>query len=110
AMLHARGWRVVSLGANTPMTAVGEAVRFLEADACLLAGVRPSAFESRMSSLSRLGARVPLFLAGEGALGLPHPPPSVTVLPRDLREAADLVDATRSPAALRPRRNEPAVG
>ena len=110
AMLHARGWRVVSLGANTPMTAVGEAVRFLEADACLLAGVRPSAFESRMSSLSRLGARVPLFLAGEGALGLPHPPPSVTVLPRDLREAAALVDATRSPAALPPRRNEPAVG
>ena len=29
AMLHARWWRVVSLGANTPMTAVGDAVRFL---------------------------------------------------------------------------------
>ena len=55
AMLHARWWRVVSLGANTPMVAIGEAVRFLEADACVLAGVRRSAFESRMSSLSRLG-------------------------------------------------------
>jgi len=110
AMLHARRWRVVSLGANTPMTAVGEAVRFLGADACLLAGVRRSAFESRMSSLSRLGARVSLFLAGEGALGLPHPPAGVTLLPRDLREAADLVDATGSPASLRTDRNEPAVG
>jgi methanogenic corrinoid protein MtbC1 len=110
AMLHARWWRVVSLGANTPMTAVGEAVRVLEADACLLAGVRPSAFESRMSSLSRLGARVPLFLAGEGALGLPHPPSGVTVLPRNLREAAAVVDATGAPAAPRSDRKEPAVG
>jgi methanogenic corrinoid protein MtbC1 len=110
AMLHARGWRVVSLGANTPMSAIGEAVRFLEADACLLAGVRRSAFESRMPSLSRLGARVPLFLAGEGALGLPHPPTGVSVLPRDLREAAAVVDATRSSASRRTDRNEPAVG
>jgi len=110
AMLHARWWRVVSLGANTPMVALGEAVRHLGADACVLAGVRRSAFESRTSSLARLGARVPLFLAGEGALGLPHPPSSVTVLPRDLREAAALVDATGSTAALRTGRNEPAVG
>ena len=71
AMLHARWWRVVSLGANTPMTAVADAVRHLGADACVLAGVRRSAFESRMPSLSRLAQRVPLFLAGEGALALP---------------------------------------
>ena len=111
AMLHARSWRVVSLGANTPMSAVGEAVRFLEADACVLAGVRRSAFESRISSLVRLGQRVPLFLAGEGALALPTPPAGVTVLPRDLRVAA------RSSTPWAPRRhgarttrNEPAVG
>lgn len=93
AMLHARGWRVVSLGANTPMTAVGEAVRFLRADACVLAGVRPSAFESRATSLSRLGQRVVLFLAGEGATNLRAVPQSATVLPGDLLEAAERVDA-----------------
>jgi len=93
AMLHARRWRVVCLGANTPMTAIGEAVRFLKADACVLAGVRRSAFESRMPSLTRLSARVPLFLAGEGAVALPAAPPGTHVLPRDLRLAADLVDA-----------------
>ena len=93
AMLHARWWRVVSLGANTPMTAIGDAVRHLDADACVLAGVRRSAFESRMPSLSRLGSRVSLFLAGEGALGLPSAPSGTTVLPRDLRAAAHLVDA-----------------
>ena len=111
AMLHARGWRVVGLGANTPMSAVGEAVRFLRADACVLAGVRRSAFESRMPSLSRLGERVPLYLAGEGALGLSRPPKGVTVLPRDLTAAAELVDAV-DPATSRHAddENEPAVG
>lgn len=99
AMLHARRWRVVSLGANTPMTAVAEAVRFLRADACVLAAVRPSAFESRMPSLSRLGGRVALFLAGEGAHALSRAPRDTTVLPRDLREAARLVDTVGSGAA-----------
>ena len=117
AMLHARRWRVVSLGANTPMTAIGQAVRSLRADACLLAGVRRSAFESRMPSLSRLGARVALFLAGEGALTLPRTPACTTVLPRDLRRAADLLDAVgQGSATSSPHRSdaqdrsEPAVG
>ncbi|MFL6150892.1 MAG: B12-binding domain-containing protein [Ornithinibacter sp.] len=111
AMLHHRWWRVVSLGANTPMGAVNDAVRYLGADACLLAGVRRSAFECRMPSLTRLGERVPLFLAGEGALGLTTPPRGVTVLPRDLTAAAELVDAV-SPRSARQAgdRNEPAVG
>ena len=101
AMLHARWWRVVSLGANTPMTAIGDAVRFLDADACVLAGVRRSAFESRVPSLTRLSSRVPLFLAGEGAAALASPPPGTTVLPRDLRVAADVVDATTLDQAVR---------
>ena len=93
AMLHARSWRVVSLGANTPMSAVGEAVRFLEADACVLAGVRRSAFESRVASLARLGTRVPLFLAGEGALALPSPPPASPCCPATCASRPTLVDA-----------------
>ena len=103
---------MVSLGANTPMGAVGDAVRHLDADACVLAGVRRSAFESRMPSLSRLGERVPLFLAGEGALGpADRTQRGVTVLPRDLTVAAELVDAV-APATPRHAddRNEPAVG
>ena len=117
AMLHARWWRVVSLGANTPMTAVAEAVRYLGADACVLAGVRRSAFESRMPSLTRLGSRVPVFLAGEGAAALHSAPAGTTILPRDLRAAADLLDAVTTTAREdRPTgsdaddRSEPAVG
>lgn len=97
AMMHARWWRVVSLGANTPMTAVGDAVRFLRADACVLAGVRRSSFEARVPSLTRLGRNVPVFVAGEGAYALPEPPERTTVLPRDLVEAADIVDRVTAP-------------
>ncbi len=92
AMLHARWWRVVSLGANTPMTAIGDAVRFLRADACVLAGVRRSAFEARMPSLARLGLNVPLYVAGEGAYALSRTPEGATLLPRDLVAAAAIVD------------------
>jgi hypothetical protein len=111
AMLHARWWRVVSLGANTPMTAVGDAVRFLGADACVLAGVRRSAFEARLPSLERLAANVPLFVAGEGAYALPDLPAGVSALSRDLVEAAVAVDGipVRAPAAEAGPRVEPAL-
>ena len=114
AMLHARWWRVVGLGANTPMTAIGEAVRQTDADACVLAGVRRSAFESRVPALTRLGSRVPLFLAGEGALRLPSAPAGTRVLPRDLRAAAEILDAVDTAESATAQhagdRNEPAVG
>ncbi|MBM6399344.1 cobalamin B12-binding domain-containing protein [Phycicoccus sonneratiae] len=93
AMLHARWWRVVSLGANSPMTAIGEAARFLRADAVVLAGVRRTAFEARLPSLTRLGRTLPLFVAGEGAKALAQAPPELRVLPDDLVAAAELVDA-----------------
>ena len=72
------------------------------------------------------GTRVPVFLAGEGALSLPSVPTRTTVQPRDLRRAAELVDAVapraeapsadRRPDRAAPvredadHRSEPAVG
>lgn len=93
AMLHGRGWRVVVLGADTPMAALGDAVRSLRADACVLAGVRVTAFEARAVTLSRLTGDTTVLLAGEGALALSRPPTGCRVLPADLRRAADVVDA-----------------
>ncbi len=112
AMLHARSWRVVSLGANTPMSAIGEAVRFLEADACVLAGVRRSAFESRLSSLARLGeprAAVP------GRRGGPRPAEPTRAAspccPATCASRRPIVDAVGASASLGAHdRNEPAVG
>ncbi len=114
AMMHARWWRVVSLGANTPMTAVGDAVRLVRADACVLAGVRRSAFEARVPSLSRLARNVPVFVAGAGAHALPEPPPGTTLLPRELVAAAGAVDRLPAPVVRTrgegaPDRAEPAL-
>lgn len=114
AMLHARWWRVVSLGANSPMTAIAEASRFLRADAVVLAGVRRTAFEARLPALTRLARSVPLFVAGEGAKALAERPPEVRLLPDDLVEAAGLVDALVRPEEAADVRAddgaEPAVG
>lgn len=95
ALLRARGWRVVSLGANTPIEAVEDAVRLLDADACVLVSVRPSQFQSQAVLLAELAARTntPIFLAGHGATRLRSAPPGTSVLPADMRRAADLIHA-----------------
>ena len=66
----------------------------------MLAGVRRSSFEARVPSLSRLARNVPVFIAGEGAYALPELPEGTTALPRDLVEAAGIVD--RVPGAQSP--------
>ncbi|MBR7744043.1 B12-binding domain-containing protein [Phycicoccus sp. BSK3Z-2] len=102
AMLHARWWRVVSLGANSPMTAIAEAARFTNAHAVVVAGVRRTAFEARIPSLTRLARSTPLFIAGEGTKNLGSPPPGATVLSDDLVEAAETVDGLREEAVGTP--------
>lgn len=106
ALLRARGCRVVTLGADTPLGAIEEAVRLLDADAGVLASVRRSVFESRALMLAKLAAttRIPVFLAGQGALRLPSAPHGTTILPADMRPAAELVHA------LPPRQPRPAAG
>jgi methanogenic corrinoid protein MtbC1 len=95
ALLRARGWRVVTLGANTPLGAIQEAVRLVRADACVLASVRQSVFESQALMLAELaaGTKIPVFLAGQGAIRLSAAPRGTTILLGDMRRAAELVHA-----------------
>ena len=107
AMLHAAGggW---SAWAPTPrwVPSTMPCATWAPTPACSPGcAARPSSPGCRRSS--RLGERVPLFLAGEGALALPTPPPGVTVLPRDLTVAADGGRRRRArdlPARRRPQR------
>jgi hypothetical protein len=95
ALLRARGWRVVTLGANTPVGAIQDAVRLLRGDACVLASVRPSIFECQALTLAELaaGTKTPVFLAGQGAIRLPVAPHGTTILMTDMHRAAELVHA-----------------
>ena len=104
ALLRARGWRVVTLGANTPMGAIQDAVRLLHADACVLASVRRSIFETQALTLAELAAttKIPVFLAGQGAIRLPAAPHATTILPGDMRRAAELVHALPPRQPVRP--------
>ena len=97
ALLRVRGWRAVTLGANTPLGAVQEAVRILHADACVLASVRRSIFETQALTLAQLAAttKIPVLLAGQGAISLPAAPHGTTILHGDMRHAAELVHALR---------------
>ena len=85
------------MGANTPLPAIQDAVRLLHADACVLASVRRSLFELQALTLAELAAttRIPVFLAGQGAIRLPSTPHGTTILPGDMRRAAELVHALR---------------
>jgi methanogenic corrinoid protein MtbC1 len=100
ALLRARGWRVVTLGADTPAMAIQEAVRLLHADACVLASVRPNIFDSQAPTVAELAATTttPVFLAGRGAIRLSGAPRGTTILPVDMRRAAELVHALPAPA------------
>ncbi|MGL4744386.1 MAG: cobalamin B12-binding domain-containing protein [Dermatophilaceae bacterium] len=121
SMLHRRSWRVVTLGADTPMTALIDAVHTLRAEACVVAGVRADVFEPHLRAFTSLASVVPVFLGGAGALALDRPVPDCTVLPPDLVRAARAVDAIRpravpqirSRSALAPQRAmeaaEPAI-
>ncbi|MGL4743253.1 MAG: cobalamin B12-binding domain-containing protein [Dermatophilaceae bacterium] len=60
AMLHRRSWRVVALGADTPMTALIDAVHTLRAEACVVAGVRSDVFEPHLRALTNLASVVPM--------------------------------------------------
>lgn len=111
ALLRSRGWRVVTLGANTPLGAVQEAARLLHADACVLASVRRSIFESQARMLAELavGTKAPVFLAGQGAITLSSAPHGTTVLGGDMRRAAELIHPLR-PAPTRQRVRRTARG
>ncbi len=66
-MLRERGVRVRFLGADTPIPAVLTAARAARADAVVLAATRSTAFTAHATTLSRLAADHPLYVAGRGA-------------------------------------------
>lgn len=66
-LLGEGGARARYLGADTPMPAIAAAARASRADAVVLAATRPTAFTAEATSISRLAAEHPVFVAGRGA-------------------------------------------
>lgn len=98
AMLRARGFATVVLGANTSWPAMSRAVRTHGAQACIVTSIRAHSLRGRAPELSRMSRTVAVYVAGRAALGV-HVS-GVTRLPDDWRSACDLVtaDACRRPS------------
>jgi MerR family transcriptional regulator, light-induced transcriptional regulator len=65
--LHGRGWRVVYLGADTPLPTVDEAAASLTPALVVLVAVAPERVVDAAPALRRLGERHRVALAGAGA-------------------------------------------
>ena len=65
--LHRNGWRIVYLGADTPLADLGRTVEETRPDVVILAAVGPARFQESISDLITLARTASLRLAGAGA-------------------------------------------
>jgi DNA-binding transcriptional MerR regulator/methylmalonyl-CoA mutase cobalamin-binding subunit len=66
-VLSRRGWRVVYLGADAPVTSIARSAAAADADAVVLSSVAAGRFAAVGEELRALGSRSRLLLAGPGA-------------------------------------------
>lgn len=65
--LHQIGWRIIYLGADTPIPMIAQASTTIRPRLTVIAAVLPSRFEKVLPELSDLGAHQTLAIAGAGA-------------------------------------------
>jgi DNA-binding transcriptional MerR regulator len=65
--LHARGWRIVYLGANTPLTSIADTADALRPTCVVVSAVSSRTFRDHRDELTELAAAHRLYLGGAGA-------------------------------------------
>jgi len=66
-LLRSHGWRILFLGADTPLSTLGQAVATTAPRLVVVASMDSSLLESEAGELRRLGRSAPLVLSGAGA-------------------------------------------
>ena len=66
--LRARGWRIVYLGADTPLTSVADAAHASDAEFAVVSAVTPELFREHRAELRKLARAQRLCLGGVGAV------------------------------------------
>jgi DNA-binding transcriptional MerR regulator/methylmalonyl-CoA mutase cobalamin-binding subunit len=66
-VLHRNGWRIIYLGADTPLADLAHTVTEKRPDVVILAAVTPERFQESIPDLITLARTAPLRLAGAGA-------------------------------------------
>lgn len=80
--LRARGWRIVYLGADTPIASVADTVRSFDPAIVVVSAVDPRAFSRHAADLRQLAGETRLCLGGAGAAGM-EPGGDVLILSGD---------------------------
>ena len=93
-ILRSYGWRILFLGANTPILTIEGAARTMAPAAIVLVTFDPSLLASEGNSLRRLARMTPLLLAGPGASS------ALTGQVRVRRLNGDLVEAAQEVARM----------
>ena len=66
-VLRSHGWRILFLGADTPIATIAEAAQSTQPAVTVLASFDPSRLEAESSAIRRLAKQIPVFLSGPGA-------------------------------------------
>ena len=66
-ILRSHGWRILFLGADTPIATIAEAAQSTQPAVTVLVSFDPARLEAESSAVRRLAKRVPLVLSGPGA-------------------------------------------
>lgn len=66
-VLRSHGWRIVFLGADTPIATLAQAAETTRPTLTVLASFDPSRLETQSTAIRRLAREVPLVLSGPGA-------------------------------------------
>ena len=66
-ILRSHGWRILFLGADTPIATIAEAAERTQPAVTVLASFDPARLEAESPAIRRLARQVPLFLSGPGA-------------------------------------------
>jgi MerR family transcriptional regulator, light-induced transcriptional regulator len=66
-ILRSHGWRILFLGADTPIATISEAAQSTQPAVTVLASFDPARLEAESSAIRRLAKQVPLVLSGPGA-------------------------------------------
>lgn len=90
-MLINRGLKTVVLGANTPLNALGQAVRATQAASCVLVARKERSILAYQSPLRRLSHSTALFVAGPAASRATADQTGLQILSHDWVQAADVV-------------------
>jgi DNA-binding transcriptional MerR regulator len=100
--LRAAGWRIVLLGADTPISTIERVVEDISPAVVVLAATMPESLEAVEHEVAGLAARLPVAVGGRGTSAALADRTGALLLPADQEEAATTLAARIGSAARSP--------